>query len=253
MMKHAVILLLVSFLASMPARADEPAFEYGPRPENSIYDPEQSLSPETAKRLADELTGIRTRDRADVMIVLLPGIGELPPEHVARRFDEAWGKDVLHAVVLDVAGRNDGPWILVGGEVTNSDRKDVIPRMTKSALRLARQEPDRESCLRSAAVQTSDILRYMKGKVKSQMEAYQSERMKVRLDMQRSLERKRIFLIAAICSLVPVTGTLFLIGSVIWRCRARRFPEVIWSRRLGAPYTGGNNATVDLGSSRSSS
>jgi len=253
MTKRAAIFVMLLVLAWLPARAENSSFEYGPRPENSIYDPEQSLSQEMAKRLADELTHLQSRERADVVIVLLPSIGELPPEHVARRFDEAWGKDVLHAVVLDVAGRNDGPWIHVGGEVTNSDRRDIIPRMTKEALRLARQEPDRESCLRSASVQTSDILRYLKGKVKTQVEEYQSERFREHQQKERDAEQKRILLVSAASCLLPLAGIVFLIGSVIWRCRARRFPEIIWTRRLGAPHAGGNNATVDLGSSRSSS
>ncbi|MFD0894928.1 hypothetical protein KBB96_04065 [Luteolibacter ambystomatis] len=242
--------LLLFVLGWHPARAESPSFEYGPRPDNSIYDPEQSLSPEMAKRLGDELIHLQSRERADVIIVLLPSIGELPPEHVARRFDEAWGKDVLHAVVLDVAGRNDGPWIHVGGEVTNSDRKEVIPRMTKDALRLARQEPDRESCLRSASIQTSDILRYLKGKVKTQVEVYQSERFRERQQKERDAEQRRILLVSAAAGVVPLAGVLFVIGSVIWRCRSRRFPEIIWTRRLGAPHAGGNNAVIDLGPSR---
>ncbi|BCU78449.1 hypothetical protein llg_31640 [Luteolibacter sp. LG18] len=245
-MRRAVILLLLLFAAWLPARADL-TFEYGPRPENSIYDPEATLSPELAKRLSAELSTIRNRDHADVMLVLLPGIGELPPEHVARRFGEAWGADLLYAVVLDVAGRNDGPWIYVGGDITHSDRKEVIPRMTKDALRLARQEPDRESCLRSAANQTSDILRYLLGKVKSQAQTYQTERVRIRLEVEQQAERKRIILIAVAAGLLPAAGVLFLIGSFFWRRHSRRFPDVIWTRRLGAPHAGGNNATADLG------
>ena len=87
---------------------------------------------------------------------------------------------MLSAVIFDVIGRNDGPWIYVGGQISSLDRNNYIPQKTKNILRLSRQEPDREACLRSAAIQTSDLLRFVMGSVSSQSEVYRTEVLKVR-------------------------------------------------------------------------
>lgn len=227
-------------------------FENGERPASSLYDPERSLSSDLADRLIQELEKANKRDHADVMVILVPTVGELPPEHVARRFSEAWGNRLLNAVILDVAGRNDGPWIYVGGEIAYNDRYGYIPQKIGEALRLARQEPDRESCLRSATGQTSDLLRFLRGRAQSQGQAYLTERIKARLEAEERARTKKIVTYAAIASVVPFLSLTVLVALFFLRRRPRYFPPVLWSKRLGAPHAGGNDAVVDLGrSSRS--
>jgi hypothetical protein len=241
-----ILFLLLSWL---PLHANPKVIsEYGPRPENGIYDPENSLSPELVDRLAADLKVLHSRDGADVIVVILPTMGELPAEHVAKRFSDAWaGEDLLCAVVLDVTGRNDGPWIHIGGSVTNSDRRDVIPSLVQQGLRRARQEPDRESALRSAAEESSNIIRFLLGRVKKQSDDYLARLTKLRLEEEMRQERKRKILIASGVGVVGGSGLLCLIVIAVLRWRPRHFPLIVPARRLGAPYAGGNNAIFNLG------
>lgn len=252
-MSRFLTLLTCLMIVGFSVRAmGEPAFEHGVRPASSLYDPERSLSSELADHLIVELEKANKRDQADVMVVLLPTVGELPPEHVARRFSEAWGNRLLNAVILDVAGRNDGPWIHVGGDLAFNDRDGYLPQRVRDALRLARQEPDRESCLRSATAQTADLLRFVRGRAQSQGEAYLTEQFKARLETERKARMGKILLYGAAASVIPFFGFIALCVMFYLRRRPRHFPPVLWSRRLGAPHGGGNDAVVDLGrSSRS--
>lgn len=248
-MNRFFLSILVLLFSWLPLHANQRVIsEYGPRPVNGIYDPENSLSPELVERLAEDLKALHSRDGADVLVVILPTMGELPPEHVAKRFSDAWvGEDLLCAVVLDVTGRDDGPWIHIGGSITNSDRQDVIPALIHQGLRRAHQEPDRESCLRSAAEESSNIIRFLLGRVKMQSDAHLARQSKKRLEEAMRQERKRMILIASGVGVVGGSGLLCLIVIAVLRWRPRHFPLIFTTRRLGAPYAGGNNATFNLG------
>lgn len=238
--------LMFLFLLLTPLMAAEPGFEYGLRPASGVFDPERSLSPELVRQLTDELSKVRKRDLADVLVVVLPATGELPPEHLAQRFADAWGKGPLHAVVLDASNRTDGPWIIFGGEITRSDRNEIIPQMTKDILRRAHQEPDRESALRAAAFESSDMLRYLLGKVQTQGENFRTNRLQQELELERERRFRKIAVYGGAVAFFPIMGLLILIVIGLLRRRARRFPPILWTRRFGAPYAGGNDATLDL-------
>ena len=62
-------------------------FEYGDPP-GHFYDPEHSLSPEMAGRLIADLEKVNKRDHADVMVVILPSAGELPPSTPPAAFQK---------------------------------------------------------------------------------------------------------------------------------------------------------------------
>jgi len=250
-MKRFLILFLILVSGWITPRAHGAEFEYGPRPASAIYDPEARLSPEMAKPLAAELAKIKNRDRVDIIVVALADVGSLPPETVARRFGEAWGNDLLHAVVLDVANREDGPWVYVGGKSIEGDRKEFVPKMLKDILRRARQEPDRDACLHSAVTQTSDLLRYLLGYVVTKGEALQTEAVSLRNEKEKRARQLRILMIGSAVGFLPFCGILFLAISALLRRRPRHFPPILWTRRFGAPYAGGNNATADLGRVRS--
>ena len=243
-MMNRLLILLVSILTQ--SAMGEAAFQYGPRPVSGIFDPERSLSPEMTRQLTDQLSTVRKRDLADVLVVILPATGEVPPEHLASRFSDAWGKGALHAVVFDALNRTDGPWIVFGGEVVRSDHGEIIPQMAADILRRAHQEPDRESALRAAALETTDILRYLLGKVQTQGEAFRTNRLRQELDYQRHQQFKKYLLYGGAAAFFPVMALLALLLMALLRRRTRRFPAILWTRRFGAPYAGGNDATVDL-------
>lgn len=240
-----VLSIMWLLLVPEPALADK-AFEYGVRPGSGVFDPERSLSPDLTRQLTDELGKIRKRDLADVQVVVLPATGEVPPEHLAQRFSDAWGKGPLHVVVLDATNRTDGPWIEFGGELVLSDRNEIIPQMVKDILRRAHQEPDRESRLRAAAMESSDMLRYLLGKVQSQGEAYRTERLQKQLEFEHQLRVRKLVMYGAAAAFLPVTVLLVLLLLAYLRRRPRRFPPVHWNTRFGAPHAGGNDAVIDL-------
>lgn len=244
MVKPSILFLLIVFLAQWVSAA--PAFEYGQRPATGVFDPERSLSPELVRQLTDELSKVRKRDLADVLVVVVPSTGEVPPEHLAQRFSDAWGKGPLHVVVMDATNRTDGPWIHFGGELMRSDDHEIIPQMAKDILRRSHQEPDRESSLRAAAFEVSDMLRYLLGKVQTQGEAYRTDRLQKELDLEREKRTRKFALYGGAAALLPATGILSLLVMSLLRRRARHFPPILWSRRFGAPYAGGNDASYDL-------
>jgi len=249
-MWNRMIFLLLLLLAPGVTRA-EAEFQYGKRPASGIFDPERSLSPDLTRLLTDELAKVRKRDLADVQVVILPSTGEVPPEHLAQRFSDAWGKGILHALVFDATNRTDGPWIIFGGEVARSDRNEIIPQMTKDILRRVHQEPDRESAIKAAAFESSDMLRFLLGKVQIQGESYRTARLQKELDAERSIRLRKLTIYGAAAAVIPVS--ILLIGLVlgIVRRRPKRFPPILWTRRLGAPYAGGNDAIIDLARRRS--
>jgi hypothetical protein len=244
MVKPVLLVLLFALLPRLEAA--EPAFEYGSRPASGVFDPERSLSAELTGQLTDELSKVRKRDLADVVVVVLPTTGEVPPEHLAQRFSDAWGKGPLHAVVLDATNRADGPWILFGGEVIRSDYNEIIPQMAKDILRRSHQEPDRESALRSAAFEASDMLRYLLGKVQTQGEAFRTDRLQKELDLEQEKRIRKFALYGGAAALLPAIGIVALLIMGLLRRRAVHFPPILWTRRFGAPYAGGNDATLDL-------
>ena len=250
-MKKFLFSALLLILLPWTAVAAEPAFEYGQRPATGVFDPERRLSPELARELGEELSKVRHRDLADVLVVVLPSTGEVPPEHLAQRFSDAWGKGPLHAVVLDAANRNDGPWILFGGDAVVSDRNETIPQMVREILRRARQEPDWDSSLRAAAFEVSDLLRYLLGKIQMQGEAYRNERLRRELEQEHERHRRRMLLYGGGVALVTLCGIITLVVMGLMRRRALLFPPILWTRRFGAPHAGGNDAVLDLSHRRS--
>lgn len=246
MMRSFLLLGLTLLVLITGLKAAEPAFDYGLRPASGVYDPDRSLSPEVTRRLIDELSKVRKRDLADVLVVVLPATGDIPPEHLAQRFSDAWGKGPLHAVVLDATNRTDGPWILFGGEVMRSDRNEIIPQMAKDILRRSHQEPDRESALAATAFEVSDMLRYLLGKVQMQGENFRTERLQRELQAEHDRRFRKFLLYGGIAALVPAIGVIFLLAYSLMRRRALRFPPILWTRRFGAPYAGGNDASLDL-------
>ncbi len=241
-----LILLVIMFTLPLQLVRAEPAFEYGVRPVTGVFDPERSLFPELTRQLTDELSKVRKRDLADVLVVVLPSTGEVPPEHLAQRFSDAWGKGPLHAVVLDATNRTDGPWIFFGGEVIYSDHNEIIPQMAKDILRRSHQESDRESSLRAAALEVSDMLRYLLGKVQTQGEAFRTNRLQNELDKEREKRIQKFALYGGAAAVLPLIGIVALLIMGLLRRRARHFPPILWTRRFGAPYAGGNDATLDL-------
>ena len=58
-------------------------FEYGPRPPLSVFDPNGFLDPAQVKAVSDPLAAFYQKEGIDVIVVVVPDLGNAPPEHVA--------------------------------------------------------------------------------------------------------------------------------------------------------------------------
>ena len=247
---------LVGGVTSAPAPAAEAlpsteAFEFGARPPQPIFDPNGILPPATLAEIARELDAIRTNDGIDVMVVVLKDLRGAPPEHVARSFGEAWCSPLLHCVVLHVPGGQGGPWIVPGGKLLRRFPAEAVRLQIAAACRRAALEPREDQKVRAAATEASDMLRIWVGDGTYWAIKYNSRLEELRDDSQRH-ERFRKFLVpTAVGGFVILLGMLYLAVRWFGTRRPRLFPDPHWERRLGAPYAGGNDATLRL--SRSSS
>lgn len=257
----ALLLTVMSALAGGVSSAPAPAadalpsteaFEFGARPSQPIFDPNGILPPATLTEVARELDAIRTNDGIDVMVVVVKDLRGAPPEHVARSFGEAWCSPLFHCVVLHVPGGQGGPWIVPGGKLLRRFSAEAVRLQIAAACRRAALEPKEDQKVRAAATEASDMLRIWVGDGTYWAIKYNSRLEELRDDSQRH-ERFRKFLVpTAVGGFVILLGMLYLSVRWLGARRARWFPDPHWERRLGAPYAGGNDATLRLSRSPSS-
>lgn len=241
----SVLLLALAFLVSFAAAQAD--FEYGARPPQSVFDPQNQLDPAVAAEIATPLEGILRNEDVDIMVVVLPSLDNAPPEHVAGRFAAAWSKSPIHAVVLHVPGHKDTPWIVPSGRLLATARPEMVRQKLADGTRNVAREPDENSKVRAAATEAADMLRYLMHNAINRREFLETERTRIRLDLENKALRKRILLLG---SAVSVFVVLFALAWLLLHYRRpgpRLFPDARPPRRLGAPHCGGNHAVVDLG------
>lgn len=181
------------------------------------------------------------------MVVVLPSLDNAPPEHVAGRFAAAWSQSPIHAVVLHVPGQAESPWIVPSGRLLATANPDMVRQKLADAARNVSREPDEPSKLRAATTQAADMLRYLMHNAINRREFLETERTRIRLDLENKALRKRIIMLGAAVSVFVI---LFAIAWLLLHYRKpgpRVFPDSRPPRRLGAPHCGGNHAIVDLG------
>lgn len=247
MRSKPLILLLALFLAIPAIARGSLAFEYGPRPPLSVFDPDQILDPARVKEISDPLAGNLREEGIDVIVVVLKEIGSAPPGHVARQFADAWSKPQIHCVVLHVPGNPDSPWILPGGQVVGLINPAVAEREIADRQRRARAEPDDFHKVKAAAEESADLLRFWMGGAIQRSEIIRTESTKMRLELDTSSRRKQILVLAALASILPLAAGFGLLMRVLGRRGPGHFPNHVWQLRLGAPHSGGNHAIASLG------
>jgi len=235
---------------ALPSTSAE-AFEFGARPPQPIFDPTGVLPPATLTEIARELDAIRTNDGIDVMVVVVKDLKGAPPEHVARSFGEAWCSPLFHCVVLHVPGGQGGPWIVPGGRLLRRFSAEAVRLQIAAACRRAALEPKEDQKVRAAATEASDMLRIWVGDGTYWAIKYNTRLEELRDDSQRHERLQRFVVPTAVGGLIILLGMIYLAVRWFGSRRARLFPDPHWERRLGAPYAGGNDATLRL--SRSSS
>ncbi len=242
------IFLLVLVLLAWPVSAQERvAFEYGPRPPLSVFDPSGVLRPEVVKEISDPLTAIYQKEGIDVLVIVLADLEEAPAEHVARLFSRAWSKSEIHCVVLHVPGHFESPWIIPAGKVTEVISPDQIDKLVAEAWLRATREPDDSGKIRAAANEAADMLRHWTDYVINHNELVRTERLKLLIKQEKEARMWRVGILMGLIGIVPLAGFIWLIVRFFRKRAPRCFPHRSWQPRLGAPYAGGNRAVVKIG------
>ncbi len=242
------IALGTAVLAAVASAAQPPGVvEPGPRPPLPVFDPADVLTPAQESEIGAPLVTLREKELIDVVVVVVPDLGEAPVEHVARQFAETWCLDGANGVVIHQPGRPDSPRIVPGGRVVRELRPGIVEQPIAAAERRASLEPDDFDKVRAATVETADLLRVWVGTAIQISETTITRRTRMRLEHEQALQRWKILLLGAAGSFIPLLLGGLTLFFAVRRRRFSRFPAIRWQHRLGAPHAGGNHAVIDLG------
>ena len=244
-----LIILPDLLLASLLYAAEVKDFEYGQRPQSSVFDPESLLDSKVVAQIADPLNRISREKDVDIIVVVLSDIGIAPPEHVATRFADAWCKESMHAVVLHVPAHKESPWIIPGGTLIDPIKPELIHKQVADAMRRATREPKEAGKVIAAATEAADILQFWKGNVTIRNESISQARHNNLLQAKTWHSTKRVMILGgAALGLLMMMGILWLAVTIRRKKPGpRTFPERTPPRRLGAPHAGGNHVVISLG------
>jgi len=223
------------------------AFEYGPRPSRPVFDPGEFLNPEEAKAISDPLEAYFTKEGIDVIVVVLADLGKAPPEHVARSFATAWCVSSMHCVVLHVPGRDGSPWIVAGGKLAEHFDPAQVQQAVEDARHRAASEAKDPDKVKAAATEAAELLRQWMANALNRSEMIQVESARRRLELDTKSRQWKIATMIVVVSAVPVLAGIWLLVIFLRRRGPRYFPTLAYQSRLGAPYSGGGRAVVDLG------
>lgn len=240
-MKTLVTIAFVLLCIAANGDQTQSNLKYGERPGNSIFDPTGVLTLKEQERISAPLKTILRNEGIDIIIVILPDIGDAPPDHVAKGFAGKWATTSVNSVVLHVPGKDGTPWIFPGSLMTGAIKPDVVRETMLAAERRAAAEPTDFGKVRAASIEAADAIRYWLGGALLRTE----ERINKRLEWQLARERReRLLKLSAVlgfAALIPLAfGGVFLVIRLRARS-AKRFPPLRKLARLGAPYAGGNS------------
>lgn len=246
-MLRALIQFLFVWVCSAAVAQTTSDFEHGPRPPGGVYDPAGLIDATALEEISAPLAALRSREGVDVVVVVLPEIGDAPPEHVAGQFAAAWCSSRIHAVVLHVPGQEKSPWIVPGGELLGAIQPGKFRETVREATSRAVREPTEVGKVRAASVEAADMLRYWLGTAINRSEHLRTERTKLTLDRETKARQRRILGMVVAASAIPLLVALGMTVAFFRKPGPRRFPDAPVPTRLGAPFCGGNHALINLG------
>jgi hypothetical protein len=235
------------FTVLLPAVEKVPDFEHGQRPPDAVFDPNGLLEPNVLKEISAPLAKIFKDEQIDIIVVILADIAGAPPERVAGQFAAAWCDSPMHAVVLHVQGRQDGPWIVPGGRLIDCIKPEKLAQSVADAQRDASREPNEQAMVRTAASEAADMLRYWRHNAINRVEFIRNARAEIQMEQQAKAIQWRIAKLTGAACVIPVMIGVSMLILKFRKRGPRRFPETNPPRRLGAPHAGGNFAVADLG------
>ena len=240
-MKALTALFSIFLCAVAPGDQTQADFKYGERAGNSVFDPTGVLTQKEQERISEPLKEILKNEGIDIIVVILPEIGDAPPEHVVKGFAEKWATTTANSVVLHVPGREGSPWIFPGVLMMDAIKADSIRETISEAEKRAAAEPTDFGKVRAASIEAADAIRYWLGGALLRTE----DVIQKRLEMQLARERRNVLLkISALlgaAALISLVLGAFFITMSVRRRSARHFPTLRKIARLGAPHAGGNS------------
>lgn len=239
-----ILLFLLAFSRCVHAASD---FEFGPRPSNSVFDPTGVLSKAVTDEISATLTSVLKQEGVDIIVVVLPDLGQAPPEHVADRFGAAWCSADAHCVVLHSPERDGSPWIVPGKKWLAGQEPQQTAKIIEAARRRAAAEAKDSDKVKAAAGEAADMLRFRHADEINRSQARLTESTRLRLELETKSRQARIFILGGVAIfLLSLVAISFLI-SRLRKIGPARFPNHAWQLRLGAPHAGGNHAVVEMG------
>lgn len=240
-------ILAASLLAAFPAAQGAVEFEYGQRPATPVFDPSGLLNPDAMKEISEPLAALLESGDIDIIVVVLPDLGQSPPELVAGRFAQAWCKSPLHCVVLHVPGQPDSPWLVPGGKLIAYLNPEQIREAVTAARRRAASEAKDADKLKAAAHEAADLLQFWMATAKNYRAMIQAESAKMRQELNGKSAKWKLGLMISAALLVTLVIGITVLAQLTGKREPRTFPFPNWQPRLCAPHAGGNHAVADLG------
>lgn len=236
---------VLSALLCLLARAEETQsnFKFGDRgADQSVIDPTGVLTLAEQQGISQPLREILAKESIDVVVVVLPEIGDAPPEHVVRGFGGKWAKSKINAVVLHVPGRDGSPWILPGELMRDVVKPGALKEAIAAAEKRAAAEPTDFAKVRAASIEAADVMRYWKGGALLRAEDIITKRLEWQLANERRERLLKLAAALAAAAVIPLLVGAFFLHAMIRNSRPRSFPALRKMGRFGAPYSGGNSA-----------
>jgi hypothetical protein len=251
MTARLLTITLAIFLSGLPTALGSegagPSLEPGSRPHQSVFDPSGYLDPLLAKAISEPLEEHLKKDGVDVIVVVLPDLGDLPPEQVARSFAAAWCNSPLHGVVLHVPGSEGSPWIFPGGKLVGYLDPAQVQKAVDDARRRARSESTDPERVKAAAAETADMLRYWMANALNRTDMIHFEKARMRQELETKSQQWKIITTVGAAAVIPLIAGAWMSVIFLRRQAPGYFKSPHYQPRLGAPHAGGNRAVVDLG------
>ena len=229
-------------------------------PRAGIYDPNQWLTGDSRDQIAESIEIARSKWNAEVYLIILAEQPEMEVSFLTRKVAEEWGKGKLWGVILHVIGDSDSPKFYAGrkenfgwSEQQEKDFSESLEKALKDVESRAMKEGDQRLQVQTGAREFCDELGYL-GLVMTRIEKRYETARGNNLQIVRKKYTHRKFLRKLLMVLVPLI--LLVVGILIYLFRKQRsesksdyfFPETSPRRRFMAPWSGGADVIVDVGS-----
>ncbi|WP_411827089.1 TPM domain-containing protein [Luteolibacter sp. AS25] len=237
-----VVILAVTLTFVSTGNADqlEKILENSQRPAGSVFDPTGVLTPKQQAEISAPLHGLLENEEIDILVVILPEIGEFQPQDVAKKFAEKWGEGNMSSLVLHVPGRDGTPWIFPGENVGTAVTPEVVRKSVSDGEKRAAAEPDDFRKVRAASIEAADAVRYWSGGAVLRSEAIINARLVHQLEFERKRRLLKLAALLGAAALIPMIFGIVLLFTRLSKMGPRTFPPVRKIPRLGAPYSGGS-------------